>query len=266
MVRISIVSFFLLSLLGCNKIELYTPPLNNSSSKKVQIVCSESAQTPTQFIHIDQPINDSAYTYNPVKITTNIICQKLQWKIANDVRIFTDQAFRLNFTTPGDYPITLITTYYDSLLSKSITDTITKLLTIVDKNTTSLANHILIGNYTGSNTDNSTDTFTISINHYYNSNWDATAVIPYGTLTINNLPKGNKPDLRIMSATSTYLPKAGFPTDSHYSFLNFAIDILPELQGNAYLKNDNKTLIINYSYLDTTNSTRYSKTFIGKKI
>lgn len=78
MVRISIFSFFLLSVFSCTKIELYTPPLNNSSSQKIQIVYSESAQTPTQFVYTENPINDTAYIYNPVKITANVIYQYIK--------------------------------------------------------------------------------------------------------------------------------------------------------------------------------------------
>ncbi len=270
MVRISLMTIVLaFYATACSKDNINTRSFINGTSEKPQIVFSESAQTPTEFVYTEIPIDDTAYTYSPIKIATNFTCQSVKWKIANDTRIFTNQTLVLSFNDTGRYPVNLIATYYDSSLLKTVTDTVIKILTIVDKNITTMASHKMIGEYKGCNTDSLMDTFTISIRHYYNTAWDAPSVTPFGALTINNLPKGHKPDLRIMSATSTYLPQAGFPTNDHHSFLSFLIDIIPEIKGNAYLKNGGKTITINYSYLDVSNPydyTRHTKTFIGKKI
>lgn len=210
-------------------------------------------------------VTDTVFERSEVWFKTNHAYNNIQWKIGNDSRVFTSSTINLYFNFAETIPVHLNASINNNCQQE--TRSVDKPLVIVPND----GSHIspITGIFTGYNTDNTNDPFTVTVKFWYGAryNWWKT-----GAYTIHNMPRGYSDSTQNFNGFSR--PEInGILCANGYKHLVFDKSGSVPAQGiKAYCslrQGKTDSLIIDYTILDlpkfnqTGQISYISKKFVG---
>jgi hypothetical protein len=201
-------------------------------------------------------VTDTVFRNNYVQLKALDSYESVIWKLGDDPRTFTSPDFTFNFHTAiGSIPIRLTGTNSTNVQCYPGTFTQTKNLTLVEQvQKPYLTISPLVGHYHGYFTDNPTDTFTVRMEYFDSTKYDAGVTGSKNFYWFSNMPNGFTSNL----GWSYPELKHGFSVEMGYKCFVFGSGS-SSVQGRAWLSHD--TLFINYG-----NDIVGRRKFIGKKL